>query len=149
MKPLAEAVHILKAGEVLEGRQVLPSKLLQLWVCRRATGFDLYLTCCAEAQALGPGSSFRTTVGRNLLSAEEVLEVLHHLDAFYCIEPKQLLQLPVSFQPATPELIAAIERQFDRNGAGLEAIPQEAEEKIEVVLEEPEEDIQHLLLTDT
>ncbi|WP_027882980.1 hypothetical protein [Meiothermus rufus] len=146
MKPLLEAIRTLQAQELLEGSLALESEVVQLWVYRQAAGFDLYLACGAQTQPQAFVGPFRTTIGRNLASVEEVLEVLHHLDLFYCIEPGQLLQLPVSAQPATPELVAAIEQRFKQE----DAAPQESqEENIEVVLEEPEEDIQHLLLTDT
>ncbi len=147
MKPLLEAIRTLQPQELLGGSLVLGSEKVQLWVYRQALGFDLYLACGAKTQAPARDAFLRATVGRNLASIEEVLEVLRHVDLFYCVEPKQLLRLPVSAQPATPELVAAIERQFSQ--ADPEA-PQEAEEEsIEVALEEPEEDIQHLLLTDT
>ncbi len=161
MRPLTEAIHTLQTQEVLVGKMTTPSEFLKLWIYRHTAGFNLYLTSTVEADKMRSGWPFRNTVGRNLASAEEVLEAIGHLDAVYRVSTEELLQLPVWVREATPELIERIEQQLGRITSStktgefapddLEAtiVKVDGDGLIEVEPDEGEEDVEHLVLTDS
>lgn len=160
MKPLVEAIHALQIRELLVGATTTPTEYLKLWIHRHPAGFDLYLTSIADADKMRSGLPFRNTVGRDLASAEEVLEALHHLDAVYRVHIPELLQLPVWVREANPELIELIEQQLARITSSTktgEFAPDDLEATIlkvdrdgviEVENEDDEEDLEDLVLTD-
>lgn len=160
MKPLVEAIHALQIRELLVGATTTPTEYLKLWIHRHPAGFDLYLTSIADAVKMRSRLPFRNTVGRDLASAEEVLEALHHLDAVYRVHIPELLQLPVWVREANPELIELIEQQLARITSSTktgEFAPDDLEATIlkvdrdgviEVENEDDEEDLEDLVLTD-
>ncbi|MCX7602287.1 MAG: hypothetical protein N2Z75_10170 [Meiothermus sp.] len=160
MKPLAEAIPTLQAGELLVGAMSTPYEYLKLWIYRHEAGFNLYLTSIVDPARMRSGLPFRNTVGRNLASASEVLEAIHHLDAVYRVHIPELLQLPVWVREATPELIDLIEQQLGRITSStktgefapddLEAtiVKVDGDGVIEVENEDDEEDLECLVLTD-
>ncbi|RIH87316.1 hypothetical protein Mlute_00999 [Meiothermus luteus] len=118
MRPLAEVLYSLEPGQVLSGQMHLAQGLLRLWVHRREEGFDLYVIHLSE-----PGASSRplhNAVGRDLVSATEVLEVLHYLETVYPVRASELFALPVVLQQATPELEHLIQRQALSSQMGTE-----------------------------
>ncbi len=161
MRPLVEAIHTLQVQELLAGAMTTASEYLKLWIHRHQGGFDLYLTSIVDADKMRSGLPFCNTVGRNLVSAEEVLEAIGHLDAVYRVHVQELIQLPVWVREVTPELIERIEQQLNRISSStrtgefapddLEAtiIKVDGDGVIEVEADELDEDVEHLVLTDT
>lgn len=161
MRPLVEAIHSLQTQELLVGKMTTQSEFLKLLIHCHDAGFDLYLTSTVDADKMRSGLPFRNTVGRDLASAEEVLETIYHLDAVYRVNIKELLQLPVWAREATPELIELIEQQLGRITSStktgefaegdLEAtiVKVDGDGVIEVEPDDYEEDVKHLVLTDT
>jgi hypothetical protein len=155
MRPLVEAIHSLRAHELLGGRLAAQSETLELWIHRHEAGFDLYLTSRVSAEKLHSGQLFRNTVGRGLASVEELLEAISHLDAYYRISIQEVLHLPVWVREARPEWIERIERRLGRSTRtdqpALEAtlVKLDGDGVIEVEPDDPEEDVKHLVLTDT
>lgn len=111
MRPLAEALYTLQPGQVLSGQTPFSQGVLQLWVHRHEGGFDLYVLHLPE-----PASEpLRSAVGRDLVSATEVLEALRYLETVYPVQASELFDLPVSLQQATPGLERLIQKRVLRS----------------------------------
>ncbi|GIW25169.1 hypothetical protein [Meiothermus sp.] len=113
MQMLAEAIFQLEPGQMLVGRTPTRQTLLKLWLHRHQAGFDLYITQILEPTEPSPGP-LRNTVGRDLISCNEVLEALHCLEDVYPVEPRTFHNLPVASRTATPVLLALLEEQVMR-----------------------------------
>ncbi|MBO1436757.1 hypothetical protein [Meiothermus sp. CFH 77666] len=164
MRRLAEALYDLQPDQILVGQTPTLRELLKLWVHRHEEGFDLFVTSILEPGE-EPGGLLRNAVGRNLVSAADVLEALHVLEEVYPVEPRIFHNLPVTLRAVTPDLLELIEEQMLRVAHSTETgefAPDDLEATIvkvnrdgpiEIEVEnddndDDEEDLKHLVLTD-
>ncbi len=155
MQRLAEALYNLQPGQMLVGQTPTLGELLKLWVRRHEEGFDLYVTSMLEPGEV-PLRSPRNTVGRDLVSATEVLEALHCLEEVYRVEPRAFHDLPVTLRTATPLLLQLIEEhvlrvphstltgEFGPDDLPAEVVQLKSVRELEVC---DDDDVEDLLLT--
>jgi len=110
MRMLAEAIYQLEPGQMLVGQTPTARELLRLWIHRRQTGFDLYVTNMSSALP----RRARSVSSNGLVSPAEVLEALRHLEDVYPVAFHVLKDLPVTLHKATPELLQMLEERMLR-----------------------------------
>ena len=108
MRVLAEAIYQLEPGQILVGQTPTTRELLKLWIHRRQTGFDLYVT---NMSSVLPQRA-RSALSNGLVSPAEVLEALRHLEDVYPVAFHVLKNLPVTLREATPELLQMFEERM-------------------------------------
>jgi len=153
MRVLAEAIYQLEPGQILVGQTPTARELLKLWIHRRQTGFDLYVT---NMSSVLPQRA-RSALSNGLVSPAEVLEALRHLEDVYPVAFHVLKNLPVTLREATPELLQMFEERMSHvarstltGGFDLDDPPAQVAQKPLCLSDELEsdDDFAWLVLTD-